>query len=230
MLVKELAQINRLHWFAEECMLMERLQAAKNPTPHLKLRDAGKLSPFDQHVLKAIYQWRDGIGQKYNQPGSRVISNAVAVELAANPVRDIARWRHQDGVFGPIRNQSFLTDLLDAIEQAEEEAEDLQMPKKPVFAPRPPRVFNHQQSTYCTNALTAIRQELITRFGPYTTELLITGTIIKRACWGPRVQIKKQYAFNEIVNAADFLGFDIHPFLASPNETVSPEEAEEVDL
>ncbi len=83
-LTKELKQLGRLQWVAEECRLLCGVRPPKNNDGpmFLKFKGAGRLEPRQLAILEALLQMRNAIARQKDRPLFKVISNAALKKIA----------------------------------------------------------------------------------------------------------------------------------------------------
>lgn len=83
--LKILAEKNRLSWFEESCRALQRDVATRSLTPRedpWRVQGSGRLHAKGLAILKAMWEWREGIAQERDMPCYRIMSNKQMVAYA----------------------------------------------------------------------------------------------------------------------------------------------------
>jgi ribonuclease D len=202
-------------WLREESMLLEAIEAKDNPDPQLKLKNAERLSPYHQYILKALYEFRDSFGRSLNKPSAYVISNELLVKLAEQPHRSFEDWAESKGIHGRLKNAAAFKQFWEVYRDAAHKADKLNLSKtytQPAYSGfRYPSV----EAARRKQILYHIQQELISRYGENATTLILGQGMVTSAGHGKEVSITKKYAAHMIEETAVDLGLDITGLLNS---------------
>ena len=80
-----LAEKNRVSWFEESCRALQRDVAARSMAPRedpWRVQGSGRLHSKGLAILKAMWEWREGIAQERDMPCYRIMSNKQMVAYA----------------------------------------------------------------------------------------------------------------------------------------------------
>ena len=101
-LTEQLNILGRESWMAEECEGL--LLRAEQPIPfdqyYLKVKAAWRLDPKSLNTLRGLCAWREEVAREKNVPRSRVVSDAILLELSRQrpdnkpALSDISEMRH----------------------------------------------------------------------------------------------------------------------------------------
>ncbi|HET9947287.1 MAG TPA: ribonuclease D, partial [Longimicrobiales bacterium] len=92
-LARELEELDRTTWAAEECRALER--ATEEPPendrddPVLRVRGARQLSPRQVTALRAALEWRDAIARERDRAVFRIVADGPLVEAVAAGPRSV---------------------------------------------------------------------------------------------------------------------------------------------
>jgi ribonuclease D len=152
-----LAALGRLSWLEEECaaLVEPALYRADPEDAWRRLGQGAELPVAAQSVLRALAVWRERAAQTRNLPRGWVLKDAVLVELARRPPRDLAQLATVEGV-APGAVRKWGDDILAAIRAA------LEAPPQRCYTP-PARLDAGQQALY--QKLAARVQETAAKLG-----------------------------------------------------------------
>ena len=212
-LIAELAQLGRMEWFNEEMLLLERLEETDFEEPHLRIKGAKQLSDAEQHVLKALYAYREEHAKLLNKPPFQVIDNYVLFELIADPQTTLLNWATMRGKHPKLKNDKTAQFLQQLIENAQEEAR--QLPKTYYRPTQEERIASYKRREaliQCREIFKPLRDHLQTQFGE-AASLVFTTKLVDELCTGKRkIDELKKYTQPLIRAAAQELGIDISPY------------------
>jgi ribonuclease D len=196
-------------WLREECLLLEAIEPKENPDPQLKLKNAERLSPYHQYILKALYGFRDSFGRSLNKPSAYVINNELLVKLTEQPHRSFEDWAESKGIHGRLKSAAVFKQFWEVYKDAAHKADKLNLSKtytQPVYTgfKYPPAEAARRKQI-----LGQIQQELISRYGENATTLVLGQGMVTSAGYGKEVGITKKYAVRMIEETASDLGLDI---------------------
>jgi ribonuclease D len=105
-LMTELDEMGRLSWHDEECLLLEHVRYREKENPHLRLKGADRLNDQEAHVLKYLFEVRDGIAQQFDKPPYQVIMNPILLKLAKQAPESQEAWSNLKGVHPRVRRNA----------------------------------------------------------------------------------------------------------------------------
>jgi ribonuclease D len=180
-LVAEAAQRELMAFVMEE-------QSALSTTIHrqearsffLKPADLRTLSPYDQHVLNALFVYRDELARKLNKPAFQVLDESVVRALAAGTLlpRELPNSR---GVYGGFKNAAFAERLSRSLATILAEANDLGLAKTP---PPRQRLSPDERSARGRakrdqeEKFAPIQQALAGRFGANAARYMLSNSLV----------------------------------------------------
>lgn len=217
-LVSEIEAKGRLHWLEEENQLLESLRFTEPDNPHLKLKNAFKLTTYQQYILKDLYEFREKLGEQFDKPAPFVIPNEALVELACNTDIDLHEWlNHTRGIHGRLKKPSYEKQLRDVIKQAVYKADEEDISHNfPVNQYKRP--FKTAETEQRKEDLTKIQAKIIEAYGLYTSRLIINQNLITEYCYTGKLRCTKQYATAVLLETATELGIDLpQPFVNVPS-------------
>lgn len=80
-----LREKNRLEWFEESCLSLQKDVAARSMAPRIdpwRVQGSGRLHPKGLAILNGMWEWRESISQERDMPCYRVMSNKQMVAYA----------------------------------------------------------------------------------------------------------------------------------------------------
>lgn len=95
-LCQRLRALGRLSWVEEENAAVQALPPARQgsaPDAFLRIKGAGRLDRRGLAVLRALYEWREGVAAAADRPAFHVLANERLLELARKPPRAAADLR-----------------------------------------------------------------------------------------------------------------------------------------
>ncbi len=208
-LVSQLAEKGRLSWLEEEDHLLEQISYSEPENPHLKLRNAFRLTTYQQFILKKLFAFRDEMAQAFNKPSSYVIGNEALVELASTPDVAVHEWlHHTKGIHGGLKKPRNEKLLKETLEQAQHEAQELNIPHD--FADnRWQRPLRTPETEQRKEALTQVQKAIIEKYGEFTSRLIINQSLITEYSQTGQLRCTKQYATDIVMNTAQELGIPL---------------------
>ncbi len=211
-LLPRIKEQGKLSWLHEENSILENLVAKDNPDPHLKLKGADRLSPFDQHILRALFEYRNGQAAHFNKPAAFIISNELLVDLARRKDIEPAEWLTIKGVHPRLKNENTLRRITLLIEDAAQQAFDLNLQRFWVQPPYP-RKLQGAEAENRRRLIQPVQQLLIERYGEFATALVLGQGTVTSIINGKALQFTKAYAEKLVRKAASELGIDLSPLL-----------------
>jgi ribonuclease D len=208
----QIEQKGRLAWLQEENLILESLVAKENPDPHLKLKGAERLSPFDQHILRALFDFRNAQAAHFNKPAAFIISNELLVDLARRKDIDADEWLSAKGLHPRIKNESTHRRIMGIIDNAAQQAFDRQLPR---FWEQPPypRKLQGAEAEKRRRLILPVQEMLLERYGEFATAMVLGQGTVTGIINGKALQFTKGYAEKEVRKAASELGIDLSPLL-----------------
>jgi ribonuclease D len=208
-LVNELEAKGRLHWLNEENNLLENLRFTEPDNPHLKLKNAFKLTIYQQFILKDLFDLREKLAQQFDKPAHFVIPNEALVELASNPDVDIHEWlNHTRGIHGRLKKQPYEKQLAEVILLAQNKAAQEGISHDyPVN--RYKRPFKTLETEDRKDALSKVQARIIEKYGLYTSRLIINQNLITEYSFTGKLRCTKNYATTVLLDTADELGIKL---------------------
>lgn len=208
-LLTDIERAGRLHWLAEENHLLEQLRYTETENPHLRLRNASRLTYYDQFILKALYNFRERIGQSFNKPSSFIIPNDALVELAANPDVDLHEWlNHTKGIHGRLKSPAYESRLYDTIRKAKKAAEEQSISRE-YAGSNFRRPFRTAETEMRKEQLTQVQAEIVRLYGEFAGRLIINQSLINEYSYTGKLRCTKQYATQILLNTAAELGIPL---------------------
>ncbi|WP_162428484.1 ribonuclease D [Pontibacter pudoricolor] len=208
-LLAEIERIGRLHWLEEENRLLERLKYTEAENPHLRLRNASRLTYYNQFILKALYNFRDNLGKNLNKPSSYIIPNDALVELAINPDVDLHEWlNHTRGIHGRLKNPSYENKLREVIHRTKQAAED-QSISHDYAGSQFKRPFRTAETEKRKEELTLVQAEIVKQFGEFAGRLIINQSLINEYSFTGKLKSTKNYATKIVLDTAASLEINL---------------------
>lgn len=208
-LVKEVEALGRLPWLQEENQLLEGLTYSTPENPHLKLRNAFRLSFYQQHILKNLFAFREQMGQQFNKPAPYVIPNDALVELASDINIDVHEWlNHTKGIHGGLKRSRNEQLFADAINDAKESAEanNISHDYPDSRWQRPPRTPETEQRK---EELTQVQKNIMDKYGEFVSRLIINQSVINEYSINGKLRCTKLYAAQIVQQTAQELGIQL---------------------
>ncbi|RIJ37073.1 ribonuclease D [Pontibacter oryzae] len=208
-LVNEVKELGRLHWLEEENQLLEGLTYSTPENPHLKLRNAFRLSFYQQHILKNLFAFREQMGQQFNKPAPYVIPNEALVELASNTDVDVHEWlNHTKGIHGGLKRSRNEQLLAGAIVEAKQSAQanNISHDYPESRWQRPPRTPETEQRK---EELTQVQKCIMTKYGEFASRLIINQSVINEYSVNGNLRCTKAYASHIVQETAEELGIKL---------------------
>ena len=217
-LLDELEEKGRLHWLEEENQLLENLKFAEPDNPHLKLKNAFRLTLYQQYILKELHEFRENLAKEVDKPAHFVIPNDALIDLACNIDVDIHEWlNHTKGIHGRMKKPAYEKKLKNAIKEAISHAEEegishdfpVNMYKRP---------FKTAETEMRKDELSKIQSKIAEKYGLYTSRLIINQNLITEYSYTGKLKCTKQYATAVVLETAAELGIELpEPFLITPS-------------
>lgn len=208
-LVTEIERVGRKHWLDEENRILENLRYSETENPHLRLRNASRLTYYDQFILKALFNFRENLGKNLNKPSSFIIPNDALVELATNPSVDIHEWlNHTRGIHGRLKTPSYESRLKDTIRKAQEAAEEQSISHE-YAGSQFRRPFRTAETERRKEELTLVQTEIVKQFGEFAGRLIINQSLINDYSYTGQLRCTKKYATKIVLDIAAMLGVNL---------------------
>ncbi|MGV8169424.1 MAG: ribonuclease D [Candidatus Nanoarchaeia archaeon] len=153
LLLKELAEKDRVHWMEEECVLLEKGEYKYKEGDFFDIKGVSKISNRERAILKKLFDLREFLAEKVNRPTHFILSTKRMMDLAKAPP-SLSEWREMKGVHPIVRAKAKL--LFEEVHKASKT--ELPMPKKG------PRVFYTQKQKDEFEKFGQIREALAERF------------------------------------------------------------------
>lgn len=217
-LLSQLEEEGRLHWLEEENQLLENLKFTEPDNPHLKLKNAFRLTLYQQYILKALFDFREDLAKEFDKPAPFVIPNDALIELACNTDVDIHEWlNHTRGIHGRMKKPSYEKKLRNIIKQvvnqAEEDAISHDFPINQYKRP-----FKTAETESRREDISNIQAKIIERYGLYTSRLIINQNLITEYSFTGKLRCTKRYATAVVLDVAAELNINLpQPLLAVPS-------------
>jgi len=216
-LLDEIKRVNRLHWLEEENSLLENLRYTEAENPHLRLRNASRLTYHSQFILKALYEFRDKLGQSLNKPAPYIIPNDALVELATDPNVNIHEWlNHTKGIHGRLKNPGYENKLTTVMNRALKDAivNNISF-DYPVNQFRRP--FRTATTEKRKDELTLVQAEIVNTYGEFAGRLIVNQSLINEYSYTGQLRCTKKYATQIVLETADKLHIEL------PRPTIEPQ-------
>ncbi|HEY4651015.1 MAG TPA: ribonuclease D [Pontibacter sp.] len=208
-LLSEIEKAGRQHWLQEENMLLENIRYTESENPHLRLKNASRLSYDKQFILKALYQFREKLGQNLNKPSSFIIPNDALVELASMPDVDLHEWlNHTKGIHGRLKSPAYESKLRNVLQQAvkgvEEQHISHEYPNN--YFKRP---FRTAETEKRKEELTAVQSEIVKQYGEFAGRLVVNQSLVNEYSYTGVLRCNKKYATQIIMDTAAALHINL---------------------
>ncbi|NDK56767.1 ribonuclease D [Pontibacter fetidus] len=208
-LVTEIERVGRKHWLDEENSLLENLRYSETENPHLRLRNASRLTYYDQFILKALYSFRENLAKNLNKPSSFIIPNDALVELATDPTVDLHEWlNHTKGIHGRLKTPSHENRLKETIQKAMEAAEEQHITRD-YAGSQFRRPFRTAETEKRKEELTTVQAEIVKQFGEFAGRLIINQSLINDYSYTGQLRCTKKYATTIVLDTAAALGINL---------------------
>jgi ribonuclease D len=183
----------------------------------LKSGDLRAMSPFEQHVLNGLFQYRDGLARHLNKPAYQVLDEAVLRALNDGSLRpeDLPNTK---GVYGHYRNASFADRLerrMSALKnEARQQGLDTQLPARPHFTSEE-RESRARADRDRDEKFAPVQQELARKFGANAARFILSNgnvnEILKKS--STLNELKRGYKSKLIQDTAKDLGVDLTDYV-----------------
>ncbi|MEJ8758603.1 ribonuclease D [Pontibacter sp. H259] len=205
-LVSEIEKADRLHWLQEENQLLEKLRYTESENPHLRLRNATRLTYYNQFILKALYQYREQLGKNMNKPAPYIIPNDALVELAAEHDVDMHEWlNHTKGIHGRLKSPSYEHKLEEVILNAKKAAQEQHITHE-YASNQFRRPFRTAETEKRKEELTSVQAEIVKQFGEFAGRLIMNQSLINEYSYTGKLRCTKVYATTIVLQTAAALG------------------------
>ncbi len=204
-LVTELTNLGRLHWLEEENQLLENLRYTETENPHLRLRNASRLTYYEQFILKSLFIFRENIGKTLNKPAPYIIPNDALVELATNPDVDLHEWlNHTRGIHGRLKSPSYERRLSEAVYMAKQAAKEQSISHE-YAGSNYKRPFRTAETEKRKDELTQVQAAIVHKYGEFAGRLIINQSLINEYSYTGKLRCTKVYATRIVLETADAL-------------------------
>jgi ribonuclease D len=218
-LVTEIERVGRKHWLQEENRILENLRYSETENPHLRLRNASRLTYYDQFILKALFGFRENLGKNLNKPSSFIIPNDALVELATDPSIDIHEWlNHTRGIHGRLKTPSYESRLKETIQKAMQSAEEQSISRE-YAGSQFRRPFRTAETEKRKEELTMIQADIVNTYGEFAGRLIINQSLINDYSYTGNLRCTKKYATQIVLDTAARLDISL-PNPASTDQEV----------
>ncbi len=182
----------------------------------LKSGDVANLSPYDQHVLNALFLHRDELARSLNKPAFQVMDESLVRALAKGEI-SAGDLPYERGVYGGYKNDRFARQLADRLDRIHAAAEEQGLSQK-----RPPRHAAHEgraarelMDEQKEAVFTPIQEELVARYGAFAGRFILSNGAVADILKGvtPISKLKRLYKQQLIREIAEVKGIDLTPFL-----------------
>ena len=113
-LTKQLVELNRSHWYQEECLVKENYKYIESPHPEfIKIKASIKLKDKQLNLLKQLCELRARIAKKDNISRFKVLSNKVILEMCLTYPNEFS-MNYLNKIVRPEYKEEFFNGLLDA--------------------------------------------------------------------------------------------------------------------
>lgn len=113
-LTKQLVELNRSHWYQEECLVKENYKYIESPHPEfIKIKASIKLKDKQLNLLKQLCELRARIAKKDNISRFKVLSNKVILEMCMTYPNEFS-MNYLNKIVRPEYKEEFFNGLLDA--------------------------------------------------------------------------------------------------------------------
>ncbi len=209
LLIDGLSAQGRTAWLEEENALLEQITYAEPENPHLKLKEAFRLTYYQQFILQKLYTFRDEMAQFFNKPAAYIIGNEALVQLAADSDVNIHDWlNHTKGIHGGMkqaRNEQLLANTV-ALARKEAIAQNISHEHPESKWRRPLRTPITEQRK---EDMVAIQKSIMEKYGEFTSRLIINQSIIVAYSQAGTLYCTKTYAKKVILATAEALGLQV---------------------
>ncbi|MER2999377.1 ribonuclease D [Pontibacter populi] len=208
-LLTEIEQVGRMHWLQEENSLLEKLRYTESENPHLRLKNASRLTYYNQFFLKALYNFRENLGKQLNKPSSYIIPNDALIELAINPDVDLHEWlNHTRGIHGRLKSPNYENKLRDTISKTMQAAE-AQHISHDYAGSQFKRPFRTSETEKRKEELTSVQAEIVKQFGEFAGRLIINQSLINEYSYTGKLRCTKRYATQIVLDTATSIGVQL---------------------
>lgn len=198
----------------EQSALSTTIYKAEPKDSFLKTGDLANLSPYDQHILNALFIYRDELAKSLNKPAYQVMDESLLRDVASGAIAPVDA-PFAKGVYGGYRNERFGRQLATKLKSIQTEAEDLALSRR-----RPPRQYTDGRVNKAAMMeqkeaiFTPIQQVLAQRFGEHAGRFILSnGTVTEVLKGNMKIgQIKRQYKGALIREIAAAAGIDISAY------------------
>ena len=198
-------------WYKE--ILAEKQDEVRQPItePHLRLKEATKLSDLHQFVLERVYRWRDRLARQWNFPPANVVPNAWLLEWAQKENPTFADWEATRSMYHKVRAERYYKEVADLISEARAEAQASDLPEVWQYKPRTDFVRTREANELIRDACNAVRQALRAEYGEMVTPLLFSATQVEELCKGHSLpDVLYHFALPVVEAKAAELSLDLH--------------------
>jgi ribonuclease D len=214
----DVLNLERWEWFLELNQAVLDCEVIENPTPHLNLKDAIKLSAYHQYILKAIYDWRDTFAKKMNLPPSSILSNPTIVTWATTPPT-LQEWLSLKGVYISVKTEKQFNLFIENYKNAVAQADKLGLNKEFEIKKRT-HLRTREDADAIRELFKPLRNELKEMYGETAASLFINNVQIDEICLGKDLSILRKFAQPIVLELITDLGlpFDKYNLLSKEED------------
>ena len=213
-LMARLEVSDRFAWYDDLCRELENTVYVENPNPHLKMTDAARLAPFNQHILQSIYKWRDAIAKRLDMPPSNIVSNATLVEWAVKPASSLDEWVRTRGLIKRYRELHEFNRYQTIVERAVTEAKEQKMATIWSRLPRQEGVYlrSRDQAELIREDLKTIRMQVREQYGESVAGLILSANQSDDIARGKPLASLRPFALPLVLKIAEELKIDFKKY------------------
>ncbi len=202
----DITALGRTHWMDEEMARLAQVAEDDSPYPHLRMKGAALLSPFDQHVLGTLFAQREAVARHLNRPPFQVMANDTLLRIATDELPNWAVWQSLPGLHAKVRARMAFEQWQTLGQTARHEAQAQQLARRPVRQ-SPRRTSTSKRRTAL---LQRVQGLLAARFGEHAARLLLTSGLIREiAEQGHTLAVLKNYARQIVEDVAHAHDIDL---------------------
>jgi ribonuclease D len=164
----------------EQAALSTTIYQQEDKAFFLKPADLRTLSPYEQHVLNALFVHRDELARQLNRPAYQIMDEPLVRSLADGTLapRDLPDAK---GLYGGFRNSGFAAKLSARLETIRDEADDMALSHNPPPRQRfsnSERVDREAANRDKEEKFVPVQQALVERFGEHAARFILSnGTV-----------------------------------------------------
>ncbi len=164
----------------EQALLSETIYTQETTGDFLKPADKIAFSPWQQHLLNGLLQYRDSLARRINRPPYQVMAEEVVRDLAAGQCSANETLTRR-GVHPRFQNDRSVADLAERLHnlQTEADAQGLSKKRPTRQRPTPAQEASRRKAAHDREHLfTPIKEALRKQFGLYATQLLLSDRMV----------------------------------------------------